>query len=285
MNDISNNGGNLLRASDLFEILSRNWMLILAVALLGAFVGLVFSWLRVPVYEAEATLGINIIYGVTEHLELVVEDRALNRVSSLIVSDSVLEDTLDLLPQFLKDERQWWGASEFRSALRLDRRLAESGLVVKDADPVVAADVAETWAEVSLLHLDEAVQHAWRAAMLIEERFDVGCILDSSGDELHPLWQCLVTPLDLAPEVSVDQLQNELELTRGILPNISYELLRSPAIPQKPAIWGRGVYTISGGLLGLVLGLGIASVFQRVHHKTAIPGDGSKREPGKNDPV
>jgi hypothetical protein len=239
------------------------WLWILGLALLGALLGLLVSKLRPPIYEAEAILGMSINYGITEPLELVVEDRSLGRAEAFVLSNNVFEDIFSKIPEGTRAERDWITPLDLYQDIRLDRRLGEWGLVVKDEDPQVAADVSRLWAETTISHLDEAMQHAWRAAVLLGGEFDVECTYISGEDVTTEVWQCQVLPLEFDPITLEGELQTEVELSHGILPILSYELLRYPVVPTKPAVWGRGELILGGALAGLLLGFILSVILPR----------------------
>jgi hypothetical protein len=227
--------------------------------LIGALIGFVFSLAHPPRYQAEAVLGVTINYGITEPLELVVEDRVLNRVVALLKSNDTLERVLDRLPGEVRDHRGWARPVNLRESLRLDKRLAEWGLVVVDEDPQLAMEVAQQWATVSLQILDEAVEHAWKAAALLGGPFDVDCYPVEIEGAMGPVvtWRCQVTPLELDPDALEGALRTEIDLSHGVLPIISYELLREPRLPNEPIQWGRGLLMGAGAVVGLILGFGL----------------------------
>jgi hypothetical protein len=235
----------------------RRWPLIVGIGLMGAVFGLLVSLLLRPRYEAKATMAVNIHYGVTEPLELVVEDRALNRVAAILQSDFVIQEAYDSLAADIRSQIGLNEATDLRRSLRLDRRLAEWDLVAIDQDPALAATFAQAWAEAALLVLDEAAEHAWRAlALMADNPLDVGCVPTSElvGDTEIIDWVCCVRPEDLDSENLSDELRKEIRLSRGLLPNISYELTREAQPPKDPVIWARGSFILSGTLIGLILG-------------------------------
>lgn len=233
--------------------LARGWVVLAACALGGALLGFVFSMLSPPKYVAEATLGVTINYGVTKPLELIVEDRALNRVSSMLNSDETLNEVLERLSDDVKQSRELDEASDLREVMRLEQRLAEWGLTAVDQDPVVAADIAQLWADMSIVALDEAVNHSWQAVGLMEGPFDVQCE-SLQGSNSKGSWDCSVVPMEISSDALAGALQTELELSRGILPNLSYELLQSATPPDNPVVRDRGTLVLSGAALGLVAG-------------------------------
>jgi LPS O-antigen subunit length determinant protein (WzzB/FepE family) len=238
------------------RVLSR-WSTLIVAGMLGALLGLIYSYFRPPIYQAEAILGVNINYGVTEPLELIVEDRVLNRVAAVIMADKTLGRVLDETSESVRKDRQWEEPSDLRQSIRIDQRLAEWGLVVVDPDPVTAANIAQLWAYSSLQVLDEATEHAWRALALLGESFDVECDLIRAEDGTSRGWTCQVEPLDLDPDSLSGELQKEIARSKGILPNLSYELLRDASPPSSPVVWDRGTVILAGALIGLLGGFGL----------------------------
>jgi hypothetical protein len=263
MRDSDNRNELTLIPRKWFENVLDNWKLVLAVSLLGSLVGLIFSWINPAKFEAEAVFGININYGVTEPLELVVEDRALNRVAAVIISDDVLDEIVQNLPDNIRKSRDWESLADLRGSLRLDRRLAEWGLVVVDVDPQVAAEVADLWANVALQKLDDAISYGVKAALLLNEQFGVECYALIESDEEAPVLNCVAILMDMDPETIDDDLLNAIQNSRGILPNLSYEYLQTPTIPTKPILWERGLLVFAGSFVGLILSFGVSLVITR----------------------
>lgn len=237
----------------LFRKLLSDWPFLVVAGMLGGVVGLAASLLLKPVYQSEAVLGVNINYGITESLELVVEDRVLGRVAAVVEGDATLTGLLAELPEDLPQRRGWAQPADIRPHLRLDRRLGEWALVGIDEDSATAAQLAQAWASAAIGQLDEAMQHAWRAAALMSTPFDVKCEPVPAGGVTT--WNCVVTEAELDPEALAGELESEAALSRGIPPVVSYELLRSAQLPTSPVIWGRGPLILAGAAIGLVLAL------------------------------
>ena len=245
------------QVADLLMAAIRKWPVVTGLALFGGLVGFLISLLLSPQYQAEAVLAININYGVTEPLELVVEDRSLHRVEVILESDDTLEMVFEDLPESLKIKRNWNLPSDLGQSMHVERRLSEWALIAIDRDPQVATTLAEKWAEVALPVLDEAADHAWRAlALMADNPLDVGCVPTTElvGDTEIIDWVCCVRPEDLDSEQLSEELRNEITLSRGMLPNISYELVREARPPTNPVIWARGPLILSGALIGLIMG-------------------------------
>jgi hypothetical protein len=243
----------------------KRWPLILSLGLIGALVGYIFSLIRQPLYQAKAVLGINIHYGVTEPLELVVEDRVFNRVAGIVLSDSTLDQTLKRLPESVRLERGWAEQGQLYQLLHLEQRLAQWNLTAIDRDPEVAFILAQSWADATLAVLEETYEHAWRAAALMgEDPFHLSCteVLAPEGSPESFTLECAIEPVNLDPDSLTGLLRQEIQLSRGMLPNMSFELLRDAVIPSEPIVWARGPLILSGAMVGLIIGF-LSSVFPR----------------------
>ena len=264
-------------AGSLESVLQRllaRWIVLVAFGVGGAVFGLAYSATRPPRYEAKAVLGVSISYAITESLELVVEDRALSRVSGLIQSDDVLTQVLDELPASVREQQGWRRPPDLRRNLRLDPRLAQWELVTVHEDPILAAKVSELWAEAALRALDAAAGHAWRASALIGQKMDLKCsrVVELQNATPVPVWDCAVEPPLTDPGLVEDELVNETALSRGIVPDLTYELLQEASPPEAPVLWGRGPLVLAGMLAGVLLGVGFCLLpFGRMKAKAPPP--------------
>lgn len=248
----------------LFIRVLRRWWLVLLAGAVGGLLALGFSMTHVPVFEASAHLGMDIAYGSTLRLELVVEDRAMGRVSALIESDPTLARLLSRLPAEVRTTRGWSTPAELRPNLRIDKQLGEWLLTVDDHDPAVAASVANAWADAAIEALDSATRHAWAAVGLQSGPFQVECkqVLPETSDVPGLDWQawaCSVLPLKLSADALNGALQNEIQQSQGVLPVLAYSLLQRASPPRAPVLWGRSGLVLAGSLIGLALGLWLAA--------------------------
>lgn len=248
------------------SFLIRKWPILLVLGFLGALAGFAMSVVQKPRYEAKAMMGINIQYGVVETLELVVEDRAQNRVADVILADSTLLDVLDNVTLNTRQEQGWQKPADLRQFLRLDRGLSSWGFVVVNSDPALAAQVSNLWLKIALAELSKAQDHAWQAVALTgDEPFQLECDqyqLPSEPVETY-IWRCDLEPITLDPEALAGKLRNEISLSRGILPVFSFETLKMADVPQVAVVYNRGVLILGGALIGLVLGVWIVLVLSR----------------------
>lgn len=244
--------------SESFERISAGWIGITLLGVIGVLIGLVFSLFFPPRYEAASSFAISVTYGVTETLELVTEDRALDRVWQLAMSEDTLQDTISLLEVSSGQNPAWESITALKDHIRLDTRLSRWELIGIHRDPFVASNIANAWKTVTLDYLDEALDHAWSAYSLEGVVFDVECVKLLAEDvPQQRLWTCINTGPGVSPEV-VERFMSELEASRGILPIFSYEALDMATVPETPALWSRGLMAFFGGLIGLSTGIILA---------------------------
>ncbi len=247
------------------EALSRllqRWQWIMLAAVMGAVGGLIFSLLVPPRYEAVAAFAVSVDYSRTEPLELVVEDRALDRVWQLVQGPDVMESTAARLRAEHGPDAAWASVEALRDHLRLDARLSRWELIGIHRDPQKAAMLANAWYAQALEALGKAWDHAWRAASLQGAAFEVQCVAELQGLDQETLWQCFAGGPQLAPD-QLEALKAEVRASRGILPIFQFEGLGEAQVPQRPTLWPRGLLVFSGGMLGLLLGGWWAMAAQR----------------------
>jgi len=253
--------------------LLASWVALVVFGVGGAVAGLGYSALQPPRYEAKAVLGVSISYAITESLELIVEDRALSRASGVILSDDVLSRVLDELPASMREGQGWRSPADLRRNLRVDQRLAQWELVTVSEDPVLAAMVSQAWAQAALRALDEASAHALRASALVGQKLDLECIAVVEVQNGAPVsvWDCTVVPPLTDPAAIEAGLVKETALSRGIVPDLTHELLQEAAPPAQPVVWARGPLVLAGALAGVLIGVGFGLLPSR-RMKANAPG-------------
>lgn len=145
-----------------FEQLSRSWWKLVALAILGGLIGLLFSYLTPPKYQAEATIhasidftDINFENMVGEYGHPLVftqydEDLALQVVERVLLTklDEAYEYARLLDPMLIK--------STFRQDMQIRRYLARWHLRYRHQDPLIAQSIVNYWAEIGMEALEEA---------------------------------------------------------------------------------------------------------------------------------
>ena len=234
--------------------MSSSWRWLIVAGLAGAIVGLVFSLLFPARYEAISAIAINIDYGRTEIFELVVEDRILDRIWQLAVSDETYLETKSILDASVGRLDAWATIDHLRKHTRLDARLSRWEFIGIEENPTIAKEISNAWSTTFHKRLDEAYDHAWRAVTLQGVTFDVSCVELLTGVEGEYFWQCISLGPDIT-EDDADQLRAEIEASHGILPLLSYEHIQEASVPDRAVLWPRGLMIFSGGVIGFIIGL------------------------------
>jgi hypothetical protein len=239
---------------DLLDRFLRGWIWVVLFGALGAVIGFSISLILPPTYEAAASILVNIDYGRTEPLELVVEDRILDRVWYLIISEETYLQTIEKLNASKGNFDAWASVEALRENTRLDARLSKWELIGVHSNPEIAVLIANTWQEVVLDRLDEAMEHAWRAQTLQGATFDVACVEMLIAEKLDDIMSCVIVKPEVDPGI-LTELREEITKSHGLLPNIHYEFFQNASTPESPVLWPRGILIFSGSMIGFILSL------------------------------
>jgi hypothetical protein len=229
---------------------------ILAAGLLGSLLGAGLSMLAPPNFRATAILTIGVDYGRSQWLDEDADRLVMGRVQELILSDDVLDSVLAGMsagPE--SNQAPPRSISELREHLRLVRADNRWELSYFSRVPMQAAATANLWAEVALGQLRTASAHALRAAELQSLFFRVFCRPQSlAGDPDNQLWVC--DEGEPNPENSglPSNLIAEVELSRGIVPALSFALQATASPPTEAEGGGRALMMLGGMLAGLLIG-------------------------------
>lgn len=238
----------------LYSAALNRWPLVLATAVLGGLVGVGFSLITPPTFQAAAELSIGIDHDRVELLDEQAERRILLRVQDFLLSDVVLASAIDRLPPALGSQGNSADSASMREGVKLTRIDAKWTLAVTDPVPEQAAALANAWAESSIEMLSEAQVHAWRAAELQTLFFQVSCRPDDDSG----LWICDMRGEE-APSLDLEQdLLQEVQASYGISPALSFALLERATEPDRSETTRRGILAVAGSILGLLVGFGLA---------------------------
>jgi hypothetical protein len=234
---------------------TAGWRTILTIASLFALLGLGFSSLLPPVYQASSVLQVDIDYTRAAPLDDVTVMKAYERVRGVLLSDDVLSSALAHVEEELGGGGDLLDIAAVRARIRVSQRQDGWELLVYSRDPELAAAFANSWSESSLAALEEGLKHSleaweWQAAL-----YSAHCTLETvPGDEAHAWWSCSTASEGLTPESISEAILEQVQLSRGILPIFSFSSLQRSDPPAAPILWRRGTLIIAGSLIGLVLG-------------------------------
>jgi uncharacterized protein involved in exopolysaccharide biosynthesis len=251
----------------------HRWYWIFFSMILGGLLGLAFSYLQSPIFQASAIVSVDLDFARTANIDEIVHRRAMDRVRVLMLSN----ETLEIVASSLDDHGEVsLDPDQLRNLIRLEERETGWELKTLHPDPETAVAISNAWAVSVLDELEEAVKHAWRAAELQMAFYRLGCVLTpTEADPQQANWVCTSEEPELDPDQLILQLQQEAEASRGILPAMSYGLIAPAAITTTPIYPQRGLFILGGILIGLLIG--IALVLLRAFEPsrgTTVPGQG-----------
>jgi len=243
----------------------RRLLSIIGLALIGGAIPMLSWFLRSAQYEAATVLAVNVNYNTVDVLDPGGEDRLLNQVSELLVSDKVLERALAKLDETIRNRQGWNDPASLREAIRLERNLSQWRLIVTDSEPNIGIDTANAWAEGSIEFLDEAVGHAWSAVALEGAGIYLTC--DKRGyanpaDRGLP-WECSAEPFTGGHQDLGGALAAEAALSFGLPPVVSYEWVHKATEAKSQVAESRGLAVLLGAVIGGLLGLAMLSARDR----------------------
>ena len=267
----------LNRDFDLQEILKRvlaGWYWITLFAVLGGTTGFLISLVKAPQYQAVATMDIGYDFSRMVPLNDSYQRRAYYRVRDLLISDDVLRGAVTTL-----EEDNYFKSLDNLSELRTHLRLADYNdhweFIVFWEDPSEAAAFANAWSESTVSELEVAVFHSWRVTQLQSDFFDLGCVFEAEVLEGEPtaVWICQHEDVELDPDLLVEELVEEVQLSRGILPALSFSIISEAAPPVEPVLWDRGVLIIASTVVGLILGVIFAMTRPVINEDREVPDE------------
>jgi hypothetical protein len=239
------------------KLFLKRWPLILLLSVIGAITGFGISHFLPSRYEATAAIAVSVDFGRTEEIDLVTEERVLDRVRQLMVSDDTFLQIKDILVHEYHFSDEWDSLDEFRENFRLDARLSRWEMIGIHSDPEIATLFANIWQEVNLARLDDAMDHAWKAQSIQGVEFSIGCVLLLTGEDSDSIYQCVTVGPHVSQDV-IEELRYEITESHGIIPIIQYESVHRATPPDRPALWPRGLLVFSGGMMGFIIGFLIA---------------------------
>ncbi len=238
---------------DALEYALQHWPWIVALALLGACLGWLFSLATPTRYEArlQITLSLDLSRtGTPSEDEL---DMVINAVGNIL-------DAPSLRRQLLQDA-QAAGISLTGDRLAerafLERKGQSYVLRVQLEDPQQATWLVNHWAELAFADLQAAESHAM-AAEALQRHLDglSGCLSEAALSISAPA----ICPTDLAVlqtaiQETSQQIMAERQAGRGFFPGLRAIAPQPAELPLQPVQFARRNLILAGGLLGLLSGV------------------------------
>jgi len=239
---------------EIYRALFRGWYWLVLFIVGGGLLGLIFTKLRPPRYQAVAALRVDLMGEDFGHLGWPQKRDLLSPVRVLLLGDATLEQ----IPGMLGDMIEVRPPAEMRDQLRLNDYESEWLLGVVSTDPAQAAAIANAWAQAAVTQLEQSVEHAALASAIETELNDLGC--ETKGKN-PAAWDCAEgAPADRVDPL-IEEWGNHMTASRGIPAELTFEPIREASPPDQPIYWGRGVVILAGALLGALVGIGLSLVW------------------------
>lgn len=235
-----------------FEKAYRRWWWLAVMILIGGLVGWFFRYLLPPVYEAQATMVVDIDYQQTGPIEELEQDQLIFAVTSLFYSPEILNS----VTQAVSSDYPGFKVLVPLKNAAIERRRADLFLTIKSDNPEAAAMAANLWADQALQALQQAHQNAVDAKALRDYLGALNTCPTPPVDAGLSGFCGQFTPEQLQSEVtSASQLiEQETQASAGIVPAIGYELVDHAAVPRAPVSRNRWLMMMGGALIGFVVG-------------------------------
>ena len=244
----------------------KRWMGVFVFMVLGALAGYGFHLITPPEYSSSAAITFTIDFTRTGELTDVETDIAIVTAGDIVASSAVIENTLEAgyaagLPE---------GSFQFETNAFLDRYSFRYELVVENADPKIASQWANLWAEEAKSVLTDARMHALNA--------------DNIYKQMLSIQNCLQQPVLQEPvttschEQTLAELQEKLtefnaayleekESSLGFLPAMDFSLTRNADPAENPGRHQIGVMVLGGALLGGIIFVSWIFFTRRQHRR------------------
>lgn len=237
--------------NDSQKILKKWWLLFLA-ALLGGIIGFLVSAALPPRYEAAAKISTQLDYTDAVELADYEENRAINEVGWVSVSDSVLIEVQRLM-NAKGHEITWADIVDTFSVERVDDLWM---LRVTHTDPKTAADFANIWADEAYRQLTEAYGHALAADSIQTYISALESCTRLPASETAALALCATEDADTLYAEIMDKtklLEEELRLARLLHPDLQITLVSHAQVPQEATRYQQGGLVFAGAALFFAL--------------------------------
>jgi uncharacterized protein involved in exopolysaccharide biosynthesis len=240
------------------------WWVVVTMSIIGGLIGFVFHRFQPPIYESTATFTITMDFSkmAMEPMDLAKremtqygEDFAFNSAEGIIGSLFLKNQVL----QAAQAQGMDVSLADLKREMTLERRMSIWELHVRDRDPQQAADLANTWAELSLSALNQALGHAVQMDILDNQITELeGQIGSAEGADSFEAIQTRIKNL-------LPKLLEEKKLSQGIISVMSF----SPdeeAERGKLVLYNTGSLSLGGATVGFILSLWVTNIMRKRNH-------------------
>jgi uncharacterized protein involved in exopolysaccharide biosynthesis len=244
---------------DAFSQAVQRWWLVALLTFLGGTLGWLYQLVQPPVYEARAMIVAQIDFEQTGKLTELEQDQAIGAVIALMTSSSVLDGVMaQVRERHIELEALVPGQD-----VVVERRRSQLELHYRHADPQVAAEVANLWAEQAYTAIIEAHRHAMQAEMLRQLQAGLLVCLGIPGSVASPGEACnAASPGEI--EGRLVSLENEIfdetVASNAILPAMVFDFSRKADVPSSPVAFQSNLLVLGGSLVGFVCGVMLAGL-------------------------
>jgi hypothetical protein len=239
---------------DTLEQAIHSWWFIVLFMVLGGVAGLIFSWIRPPVYDAKAVFTTSIDLTRTGELSDVEVDQAIGIVGDIISSTDITEQVV----QKGKAAGINIDASNFEDMATTVRKNYLWEVHILNNNPNTAVLLANIWADTAANALGIAYRHALLAQGYQRYLDSLESCLGQTATIEPAQSTCSRSnlaniQLELAKTGSL--VKQEKQASQGLLPAVLVSLSEKAHSLSKPVLFGRNLSVFSGALVGFLLAL------------------------------
>lgn len=246
---------------ELVNYISASWLVLAVLMVAGGLAGFLISFAQKPVYESSASFGVTIDYTQTGALSDVQEDQAIRGVGSILLSDSLIKETLLRINSngmYRVEE------NEFRDNAFSDRGDFRWTIRFRGNEPQRVFQIAGHWAAAAQETFDRTLAHAQTAESYLKILSDFQSCFQEAAPQA-PFGFCgFDDPDELLHEISdlSRKIQAEKTASQGLFYALSIVLVNDPELSDHPVRYQTNLLVIAGAFAGLLIG----SAYFAIHY-------------------
>lgn len=254
MNKNNRKPNNSLDLLIIIESIASKWIVLVLILISGGLCGLLFAYLRAPIYESSATFTVTIDYTQTGPLSDIQEDQAMRGVGSLLLSDLLIDDVVNEINENYDFSLT---KGEFTNDAFIDRGDFNWTIRYRGDDPEKIYIVVQEWAG----NADQMFQAALAHALSTEA-------YSNTIDNLQECYQKLSiqpgenycgnkshrTVLEEIAQLS-NLIRDEREISKGLFHALAINLVNGANLPLEPIRNQLNLSVFSGAMIGFLTGV------------------------------